>query len=196
MRRLFRKYWYVILIVIIILCLAVLVEVFRVAVYFADTPFKSFADHTFNFLSGWAVAGGPVMTLIAVAVALYIGIKSLRQTENIQKREQKHRLLNETNNWAEEAIELVDRFQRGFKDPDMFDRKLILRAKTMGIESVLSKFSISLSHVVMKAIRDFEAFDNEFKKEHWDLKDKSEQCKDSLKALIEYVSALKAEDIG
>jgi len=190
-----REHWRIILIVTIPLF------TFVISVYvFKTHPEPEYpqnaADWIFNFLDEWASAGAPAITLIAVAVALYIGIKSLRQTENMQKREQKHRLLNETNDWAEEAIELVDRFQRGFREPDMFDRKLILRAKTMGIESVLSKFSASFSHVVMKAIRDFEAFDNEFKKEHWDLKDKSEQCKDSLKALIEYVSALKAKDIG
>jgi len=68
-------------------------------------PTSNIAFLIFDFLDKWASAGAPAITLIAVTAALYIGIKSLRQTENIQKQERKHRLLNEIIEWAVDILE-------------------------------------------------------------------------------------------
>ena len=47
-----------------------------------------------------AVSAG--LTLIAVIVALILGISSIRETRNVQKREFRHRLLKEIADWAME----------------------------------------------------------------------------------------------
>ena len=49
------------------------------------------------------------LTLTAIIIALIIGVRSLVQTKNIQKREQKQRLLNEIIEWA------IDVYKRPFE---------------------------------------------------------------------------------
>ena len=49
-----------------------------------------------------------ITTLLAVIVALYIGVSSIRQTRDIQKRERKERLLNEIIEWAEKVCRIRD----------------------------------------------------------------------------------------
>ena len=44
------------------------------------------------------------LTFIAIVVALILGIRSIRETRNIQKREFRHRLLNEITEWATKVI--------------------------------------------------------------------------------------------
>ncbi len=50
-----------------------------------------------------------LLTLFAVIVALAIGIKSIKETRNIQSREFKYRLLNEISNWASEHAKWRER---------------------------------------------------------------------------------------
>ena len=40
------------------------------------------------------------LTLFAVVVALFLGVRSIRETRNIQRREFRHRLLTEITEWA------------------------------------------------------------------------------------------------
>ncbi len=51
----------------------------------------------------WEVASAG-LTLVAIIVALILGVQSIRETRNIQKREFRHRLLNEIAEWATKVI--------------------------------------------------------------------------------------------
>ena len=76
MRHLFRKYWYAILIVIIILTLAVLVQ------YTKDT--NDVAKWVFTFLKEWAVILSAVGTLLLAWIALWT-IRERRRSNAAQK---------------------------------------------------------------------------------------------------------------
>lgn len=83
--------------------------VFAVAIYALKTPTDfdydpNAADLIFDFLDKWASAGAPAIMLIGIAVALIIGIMSLRQTLDMQKREHRLRLLNEIVKWATDVF--------------------------------------------------------------------------------------------
>ncbi len=51
--------------------------------------------------SGWTIAG-VIASFFVAAVALGLGVASIIQTKNLQKRERKERLLNEIIEWAED----------------------------------------------------------------------------------------------
>lgn len=78
--------------------------IFAVIVYINMTPTlgkdANIADKIFDFLDKWASAGGPAIMLIAIAVALGIGLAGILQTRNMQRNEQKRRLLSEIIEWA------------------------------------------------------------------------------------------------
>lgn len=91
---------------IAIITTGVLILGFAITIYVLKTPpdlgpNANLADRVFDFLDQWASAGAPAILLLAILASLYIGIKSLRHTENIQKQEQRYRLLNEIIEWAE-----------------------------------------------------------------------------------------------
>ena len=44
------------------------------------------------------------LTLFAVVVALFLGVRSIRETRNIQRREFRHRLLTEITEWAIKVV--------------------------------------------------------------------------------------------
>lgn len=54
--------------------------------------------------SDWISAVSAGITLIALLVAFFLGIQSIRETRNIQRREFKQRLLNDINDWATKVI--------------------------------------------------------------------------------------------
>ena len=57
---------------------------------------------------------GDWITLVAVIVALGLGVSSLVQTQSLQKRERKERLLNEIIQWAIEITK--HRFEKSLKE--------------------------------------------------------------------------------
>ncbi len=77
-----------------------------IAVYVLKTPSPdlptnaNFFDKVFNFLDEWASAGAPAMMLLAVIVALGIGVATILQTNSIQKKRYKYEQLKEIANWA------------------------------------------------------------------------------------------------
>lgn len=83
--------------------LAVLL-VLAVIVYINMTPTlgkdATNADKIFDFLDKWASAGAPAIMLLAILVALCVGLAGIRETRNIQKREQRQRLLDEITQWG------------------------------------------------------------------------------------------------
>ncbi|MDD5338120.1 MAG: hypothetical protein PHG35_01740 [Dehalococcoidales bacterium] len=52
-----------------------------------------------QWIKDWATPLGAGATLVAVIVALWIGLKSISQTKNIQKKERIERMLNEILDW-------------------------------------------------------------------------------------------------
>lgn len=100
------KKWQWVLVGIIpvgIIGLAVAVYLLKTPTQFPGTP--NFWDLVFDFLDKWASAGAPVITLLAVFIALWIGISGIRETRNIQRKERDERLLNEVRDWALEVAE-------------------------------------------------------------------------------------------
>lgn len=88
------------LLLIILLCVG-----FAIADYWLKTPtyFKyqpNIWDKLYDFFDKWASAGAPAMTLLAVIVALGIGLASIVQTRNIQIDESKRRMSSEMLDWA------------------------------------------------------------------------------------------------
>jgi hypothetical protein len=93
--------WYLVLLggLITLLVFAILVYVFKTPTRFAYSPNNW--DLIYDFLDKWASAGAPAITLLAVVVALGIGLAGILQTRNIQKNEHRRRLLGEILNWAQ-----------------------------------------------------------------------------------------------
>jgi len=88
---------------VVVIGLAITVYLLKTPTQFSSTP--NFWDLVFDFLDKWASAGAPVMTLLAVLIALWIGISNIRATRDIQNKERNERLLNEVRDWALEAAE-------------------------------------------------------------------------------------------
>ncbi len=78
--------------------------VLAVIVYINMTPTlgkdATNADKIFDFLDKWASAGTPAIMLLAILVALAVGLAGIRETRSIQRNEQKRRLLDEIKKWA------------------------------------------------------------------------------------------------
>ena len=55
--------------------------------------------------SDWIAAVSALITLIALVVAFSLGIRSIRETRNIQRREYRNSLLNEITQWATRVID-------------------------------------------------------------------------------------------
>jgi len=94
--------------------------IFAVIVYINMTPTlgkdANTADKIFDFLDKWASAGAPAIMLIAIAVALGIGLAGILQTRSIQRNEQKQKMLNEIVEWARSVITWRVRHKDIFRD--------------------------------------------------------------------------------
>jgi len=93
MKGLFRKYRRVILAGGIVLCLAILVQVFRKASLFANTPLQGAADNIFNFLDDWAI-------ILSASVALFLVIAAFMAI----RENRRLGALNRIRSWATEAL--------------------------------------------------------------------------------------------
>lgn len=93
---------------------------FAIIVYINMTPTlekdANTADKIFDFLDKWASAGAPAIMLIAIAVALGVGLAGILQTRNIQRNEQKQKMLNEIVEWARSIITWRVRHKDIFRD--------------------------------------------------------------------------------
>ena len=70
-----------------------------------------------NWLPGDIInAVSALLTLFVVIVALAIGIKSIKETRNIQTREFKYRLLSEMFDWASELVKWREKRTKMFED--------------------------------------------------------------------------------
>jgi hypothetical protein len=57
------------------------------------------ADNIYNFLNEWASAFAPALTVLGIVVALIMSYLVLQQTQELQKKEHKEKLLTEIINW-------------------------------------------------------------------------------------------------
>ncbi|MBL7166576.1 MAG: hypothetical protein ISS55_08835 [Dehalococcoidales bacterium] len=116
-----------------------------------------------------AVSAG--LTFIAVVVALILGIRSIRETRDIQKREFRHRLLNVIADWAMELQTTEFEFDIPLvSDPDINKmgtvaegntllRYAIVFGKTEYVRAIaLGSFKGDLLPPVNETIRNFTAY--------------------------------------
>lgn len=117
------------------------------------------------------------ITLFAVIVALGIGIASIIHTEIIQKRERKHRLLNEITEWAIKAVSWRSENRAVLKEMATIEEGEVRQslrlmhahiaevrdffAAITGLNTYISKLSLKfqqgLPEVIQKLISDLEA---------------------------------------
>ena len=60
------------------------------------------------------------IALVGVGVALYLGVNSLRQIQDIQLSERKQRLITEIEEWAKEVIRFIAEYETGRGTADLW----------------------------------------------------------------------------
>jgi len=124
----------------------VVLLIFAVTVYIHMTPTlgedANTADKIFDFLDKWASAGAPAIMLIAIAVALGVGIASIRHTKDIQGKQYRQGLLNEIIEWATKVINWRSENRTIFREmASIEDTKLSQRLMHAAIAEVQAFFS-------------------------------------------------------
>jgi len=113
-----------------------------------------------------AIAAGA--TLAAVAVALYFGVKSLRQTRDIQQSERKQRQITDIEEWAKEVIRFIDEYERGHGTADLYYhtkwRWQILRATKANMVNTAHNIGKDFGQKVERAVTGFDASDKNIDK--------------------------------
>jgi hypothetical protein len=201
------KKWHRILIgvfaVIVVLGFAVVVYMFKTPS--PDLPTNAnFFDKVFNFLDDWASAGAPVITLLAIIVSLIIGIKSLRQTKNIQQNETNQRLLKEIEEWAKGVIRLISRLET-YEEKNLQNFRFntesewkVLEATAFNMIDIAGKIDKDFGKKVNEAILDFHLL--------WqgiqpggalksNIYNPLQKCKDSCTRILESTGELKFQEI-
>ena len=103
-----------------------------------------------------------ILTLIAVVVALGIGIASIRQTQKIQEKQYKYARFKEIKGWAKEVMALIDEQYRWGDTQEWNNRRANLRAALIDIASQAEQISDeSYKRKIEKAINLFAAFDQD-----------------------------------
>ncbi len=100
------KKWYIILIgsfIVLVLGLAVIVYIFKTPTDFGYAP--NTLDLIFDFLDKWASAGAPAITLLAVIVALGIGVISIIQIRKLHESRYKEDIFDSILDWIQNIFE-------------------------------------------------------------------------------------------
>jgi putative protein kinase ArgK-like GTPase of G3E family len=107
-------------------------------------------------------------TLAAVAVALYFGVKSLRQTREIQQSERKQRQITDIEEWAKDVIRFIDEYDRGRGTVDLWYhikwRWQILRATKTNMVNTAHHIDKDFRQKVERAVTSFDASDKNIDK--------------------------------
>jgi hypothetical protein len=98
-----------------------------------------------EWLKDWAQVIGAGITLLAVLVALGIGIASILHTRSIQKKERKERLLNEIIEWAADILTFSP-----MPKHSIFELKM--KEEEPKIEDVIQLWRLSLQENLMPII--------------------------------------------
>jgi hypothetical protein len=180
---------------------AVLIYILKTPTDFGFTP--NTADLIFDFLDKWASAGAPALTLLAIIVALGIGVAGILQTRNIQRTEQQQRLLKEIEGWAKEVIDLIGQLDRDdskelsafrFRTEQQWE---ILKATMTNAREMGFKIDEQFGQTVEKALNNFEYLRSGVAGGGLksNIYDRMENCKSSCNKIIESAGSLKFKDI-
>ena len=194
------KKWHLILIAIIAIG-------FALFIYALITPrppeytIHTIAQLVFDFLDKWASAGAPAIMLISIIVALYIGIKSLRQSENIQQSERKQRLLKEIEEWAKEVVRFIDEYERGDGTRSLWHfikwRWQILKATKANMQKIAYKIDKDFGDKVENAIIAFDTLDMNIDKGMIsNVSNDLEHCRKSCDEILQSAGSLKFKEIS
>ncbi len=141
-----------------------------------------------------AIAAGA--TLAAVAIALYFGVKSLRQTRNIQHSERKQRQIDNIEEWAKEVIRFIDEYERGHGTADLWYhikwRWQILKATKANMVDTANNIDKDFGQKVERAIMSFDASDKNIDKGMIsNIQNDLNGCKRSCEEILESGGSLK-----
>lgn len=160
------------------------------------------------------------LTLIAVVVALIIGVASLVQTKRIQKGERKQRLLNEIMDWANDVLMcgsemhvqpvpgITREAHRLHAASALYLRYKVVNARTKYVEKIASEFGQALLPTLASVISKLKNLANLLEQNvtvlmrgdalNKELMEKTSTCDlelyDLLKGLIERIGEVKAGD--
>ncbi len=194
------KKWHLILTTIIVIG-------FALVIYILITPrppeytIHTIAQLVFDFFDKWASAGAPAIMLLSIIVALYIGIRSLRQSENIQQSERKQRLLKEIEEWAKEVVRFIDEYERGDGTRSLWHsikwRWQILKATKANMQETVHKIDKGFGDKVENAISAFDTLDMNIDKGMIsNTSNDLERCKKSCDEILQSAGSLKFKEIG
>jgi len=147
---------------------------------------------------------GDWITLIAVIVALTIGVASFIQMNHIQQSERKQRLLKEIEDWAKEVIYLISELERSEeRSLEKFrfnteQRWRVLKATTANMKNIADKIDKEFGVKVNQAVINFNYL--------WEgiqpggalksnIYDRLQGCKDSCTTVLESTGLLKFSEI-
>ena len=139
-------------------------------------------------------------TLAAVAVALYFGVRSIRQARDIQKTERKQRLIKEIEEWAKELIRFIDEYERGDGTRELWYhikwRWQILRATKADMKEMASRINGDFAEKIGNAITAFDALDNNIDKGMIsNVANDLGRCRKLCEEILESAGSLKFKEI-
>ncbi len=148
-------------------------------------------------IAGIIAAGA---ALAGVAVALYLGVKSLHQTRDIQRGERKHRQIREIEEWAKEVIRFIDEYDRGRGKADLWYlikwRWQILRATKANMTDTAHNMDKDFGQKVERAVAGFNASDKNIDKGMIsNVQNDLGACRRSCEEILESGGALKFKEI-
>lgn len=137
-----------------------------------------------------------VAALAGVAAALYLGVKSLRQTRDIQLSERKQRQIKEIEEWAKEVIRFINEYETGRGTTDLWYhtkwRWQILRAKKANMIDAAYIIDKDFGEIVKKAVARFDASDKNIDKGMIsNVQNDLEGCRGSCEEILESGGSLK-----
>jgi hypothetical protein len=137
----------------------------------------------FPLLPDKVIGVSTVLTAWTTLVLAFAAFWSIWQTKKIQEKQYKHALFKEIKGWAREVTALIDEHYRGVNTPDWHEHRAILRATKIGMKSQAKQISNDFEEKVGKAIKLFEAFDQDIS--NGIRSNNPKECKESCIKILE-----------
>jgi hypothetical protein len=105
-----KRYWcLLVLFVLLLIALAIIVYINMTPIELRDNLeyAPNIWDRIFDFLNSWSPAGIPLITFAGIFIALFIGLRSIRQTRDIAEKDRKERLRSDVIEWASSVSEFI-----------------------------------------------------------------------------------------
>jgi len=134
------------------------------------------------------------LSLIAVIVALIIGVTSIVQSQKLQHKALIHLLLNDVIDWAKNVSAQAEERERGVNLPAWYERWAILRAEKIGIVDKASRIDKDLKQAVEEGVRKFELMDGAVTGTTSGTFI-NRNCSDSCKRILEVAQNCKAKNL-